>query len=179
MMAVIVFSITVFFTHAQEQDSWELVDELTTELEASTQVIEELRNENERLQGIINENEEIDVDALIAENERLTQENIDLTNQLEETTDELEASTELIIELRDELTICQSELNYFREEYRKAVINDVDQNFGVGLGMAYPIGAEAIATFRLPFLQIVEVYGRVGFNDTTFISAGGGVIINF
>lgn len=180
--------IAVFYSHAQE-DPWELVDELTTELEASTELIEQLRAENERL---TQENEQLKnalqssgnelIEAneqLRAENERLTQENISLTNQLEETTDELQASTDLIIELRDELVHCQTELDYFREEYRKCVVNDVDQNFGIGLGMAYPIGTEAIATFKLPFLQIVEVYGRVGFNDTTFISGGGGVIINF
>lgn len=143
-----------------EDNPWDYVEELTIELEASNELIRELRQENANLR----------------------RNNSILEQQLEETTNELIASTELIVELRDELKEAQDEITFFREEYEEGVISAaVNENiFGIGAGVVFPNGGEIIATITPPFLRTLSLYGRFGLQTSSNIIHGGaGIMINF
>lgn len=182
---VLMFMFVASFAFTQETDPWVLVEELTNELEESNELIIELRNEVSSLEKEKNEletsnsNLETENEELQEENSILQEENNTLLAQLEETTNELIACNNVLIDARNDLIECQEELTYFREQHEESVIGNVSSPLGIGIGMAYPIGAEAILTFELPFLNIIELYGRAGFNERTIISAGAGIIVNF
>ena len=157
-----------------EDNPWDYVEELTIELEASNELIRELRQEIFELR---------DTNAdLRRENSELRFSNFILEQQLEETTNELIASTELIVELRDELKEAQDEITFFREEYEEGVISAaVNENiFGIGAGVVFPNGGEIIATITPPFLRTLSLYGRFGLQTSSNIIHGGaGIMINF
>jgi len=154
LVGMVFFSLNLY---AQNEDPWALVEELTIELESSTVVINNLR----------------------AEVFSLEEDKTVLTNQLEETTDELEATTEILVRTRDELREAQEEIDYFRNNYQDNTIADINQTFGFGVGATYPLGGEIIGTLEVPFLKIIDIYARVGYNQDTTISAGAGIIVNF
>lgn len=165
----LLFLFTAFFSFAQE-DPWEYVEELTNELEASNELIIELRNE---ISDLEEENEEL--------RERPTKEEYNrVVNQLEETTEELTISNELIIELREELIECQNEVSFFREKYEECVLKEATEtNFGFGFGATYPYGGEIILSVDVPFINTLSVYARGGLQVNNIFHGGAGIIYRF
>lgn len=175
----ILFLFIAAFSFAE--NPWDYVEELVIELEASNELILELREELAELRHEVFEVRD-DNAELRKENSDLRFLNAVLETQLEETTNELVASTELIIELRNELKQAQNEITFFREEYEESIVSTaVNQNtFGIGAGIVYPNGGEIIATITPPFLRTLSIYGRFGLQTSSNIIHGGaGLIINF
>jgi hypothetical protein len=187
----LLFLFTALFSFAQE-DPWEYVEELTNELEASNELIIELRDEildleaeNEELQERPTTEEFEELGNLEAENEELqerptTKEYNRVVNQLEETTEELIISNELIRELRQELTECQSEVTFFRNEYEECILKEtMETNFGFGAGVTYPNGGEIFLSIDVPFINTLSVYARGGLQVNNIFHGGTGIIYRF
>lgn len=154
MKIIKLFLIIMFIaSFAYADNPWDYVEELTIELEASNELIKQLKEEN-----------------------------INLEKQLTETTNELENSTNVIIFLRDQLIRTQEELVHFREKYEEQLIisNERNKFLGLGIGATYPSGGEAIITVTIPFFQMISFYGRFGLQaSSNIINAGAGLIISF
>lgn len=181
LISLLLFAFTLpIFANSELE---EILEEVVIELENTTELLQETKDENELLRQEVNDKDYriqqliIDNSILQQRNNYLTEDNDDLRLLVGELTDALDESNEIIIELRNELELAQEEINFFRGEFEDYLISPGPSVLALGLGITYPAGTEGIVTFDVPFLRILRIYARAGVQNSLQLHGGFGIII--
>lgn len=166
----------------------EVINQLMTQLEESTSVIEELRDDNVSLNETVNEleTENEELRKALEDEEYYTQQIQEYEdsigeyeNQINNLVDRLEESNETIAMLRDRIEDDQEEIIDLRTRINELIPLVDDSTFGVGMTYNFPTGISILGEFKIPNFPI-SVIGQTGyFNDNNFIYGGVGLKLEF
>lgn len=162
LLAILIISLSSFSVFADAKD--DVIVLLTQRLEESTQVIQELTNENKELRAELTEYQGSDIDNLM-------QVINNLLARLEESTSLIEEQSNQIREDQKEIAGLRDSLNETLNNYRNSSLINLQ------LGATFPLGAHVGIDFRIPAIP-VGIYANAGvMTDESKISDITGVNI--
>lgn len=153
----LIFFTALSFGQSQvgEDQLKELLRRAVQDLENTTELIQEVREENIELKIKISSMKEIIADYEAADNSDLVEENKNLKVLLVRARDDLIASNIALEDAKEQIISDQIEIEDLRINLQTCIDSlPIPSMLAIGGGIVYPLGAQLMFTFKIPILPL-------------------------